>query len=47
MLGTLKIGSHIKDDRNEVPNDYFAMGNLTSILLCLVYWPAKRLLIGA
>lgn len=46
MLGTLKIGSHIKDDTSQVPNDYFIIGNLVSVLLCLGYWWVKRQFIG-
>jgi hypothetical protein len=37
LFGALKIGSHIKDDKSEVPNDYFLIGNVTSVLLCLIY----------
>lgn len=46
LLGALKIGSHIRDDTNQVPNDYFIIGNTASVLLCLGYWLAKYRLIG-
>ena len=47
ILGTLKIGSRIRDDTDQVPNDYFIIGNFASILLCLGYWWAKLQLIGS
>ena len=36
----------IREDADKVSNEYFLIGNMASILLCLGYWWAKLQLIG-
>ncbi len=37
LFGALKIGTRIKND-HPVSNDYYFIGNMTSVLLVLVYY---------
>ena len=36
-FGALKIGTRLRDDQNQISNNYFLVGNLISVLLAMVY----------
>lgn len=41
VFGTLKLGTRISDHK-EIKNDYFLIGNLSSILVALIYFYAFK-----
>ncbi len=38
LLGALKIATRIKDTEDKVSNDFFLIGNLTSVLVSILYF---------
>ncbi len=41
VFGTLKLGTRISEHK-EIKNDYFLIGNLSSILVALIYFYAFK-----
>lgn len=37
VFGALKIGTRLKDPDNKIQNDYFLIGNLSSIFISVIY----------
>ena len=46
LLGALKIATRIKDTEDKVSNDFFLIGNLTSVLFAVGYFVIARKMIG-
>jgi hypothetical protein len=46
LLGALKIATRIKDTEDKISNDFFLIGNLTSVLFAVGYFVIARKMIG-
>ncbi|HTH56464.1 MAG TPA: hypothetical protein VL728_10505 [Cyclobacteriaceae bacterium] len=46
LLGALKIATRIKDTEDKISNDFFLIGNLTSVLFAIGYFVIGRKMIG-
>jgi hypothetical protein len=46
LLGALKIATRIKDTEDKISNDFFLIGNLTSVLFAVGYFVMVRKMIG-
>lgn len=38
LFGALKIATRIKDDTNKISNDFFLVGNISSVLFSVCYY---------
>ncbi len=45
VFGALKIATRLKDNESQITNDYFLVGNLISLTLCITYYLIWNLII--